>query len=168
MATSARRFETEGFHRRYLLMGMMMGLYSIGEQTFFARAPEVYRVQEETGRLRHWPFFGLLWSMVRREWGVVGTLRVFYRLGRYLRRNSWQLFFFLDVWLRPLLGPGRYPLLTFHDRAIAPCIDLRLLDGLLGLLCFGWYMVVLAAFFGLTETIAKRWPHSGRPHATSG
>jgi hypothetical protein len=168
LATSARRFETEGFHRRYLLMGMMMGLYSIGEQTFFARAPEVYRVQEETGRLRLWPFFGLLWSMVRREWGVVGTLRVFYRLGRYLRRNSWQLFFFLDVWLRPLLGPGRYPLLTFHDRAIAPCIDLRLLDGLLGLLCFGWYMVVLAAFFGLTETIAKRWPHSGRPHATSG
>jgi len=124
-------------------------------------------VQEETGKLRLWPFFALLWSMVRRDWGFMGTLRVFYRLGRYIRRNSWQLFFFLDVWLRPILGPGRYPLLTLHDRAIAPSIDLKLLDGLVGLLCFGWYMGILTAFFGLTETVAKRWPHHRRPHATS-
>ncbi len=168
LTTSARRFEAEGFHRRYLLMGVMMGLYNVGEHTFFTRAPEVYRVQEETGKLRLWPFFALLWSMVRRDWGFMGTLRTFYRLGRYIRRNSWQLFFFLDVWLRPILGPGRYPLLTLHDRAIAPYTDLKLLDGLVGLLCFGWYMGILTAFFGLTETVAKRWPHHRRPHATSG
>jgi rSAM/selenodomain-associated transferase 2 len=52
LSTSARRFESEGFHRRYLLMGVIMGLYSIGEWRFFTRAPEVYRVQEETGRLQ--------------------------------------------------------------------------------------------------------------------
>jgi rSAM/selenodomain-associated transferase 2 len=151
LTTSARRFESEGFHRRYLLMGIMMGLYNIGELGFFNRAPEVYRVQQETGRLLLSPFFGLLWSMVRRDWRFLGTIRIFYRLGRYIRQNSWQLFFFIDVWLRPLLGPGRYPLVTVHDQVIAPFTDLKMLNGLVGLLCFGWYMGILAPVFWLTE-----------------
>ena len=57
LATSARRFETEGFHRRYILMSMMMGLYSIGEDSFFTRAPGVYRLQQDTGKLLLSPFF---------------------------------------------------------------------------------------------------------------
>lgn len=164
LSTSARRFESEGFHRRYLLMGVIMGLYSIGESTFFTRAPEVYRVQAETGRLQLAPIFGLLWSMVRREWGLAGTLRTFYRLGRYIRGNSWQLFFFLDVWLRPLLGPERYPLLRFHDRIIAPCTDFRLVNGLVGLGCFIWYMGILAPFFHLQEALARTWKKGRQRH----
>lgn len=164
LSTSARRFESEGFHRRYLLMGVIMGLYSIGEWTFFTRAPEVYRVQEETGRLQLAPIFGLLWSMVCREWGLAGTLRTFYRLGRYIRENSWQLFFFFDVWLRPLLGPGRYPLLRFHDRIVAPCTDFRLLNGLTGLCCFVWYLGVLAPFFHLQEVLVRTWEKGRHRH----
>jgi rSAM/selenodomain-associated transferase 2 len=154
--TSARRFESEGWHRRYLLMGMMMGFYSIGELSFFHRAPAVYRVQEATGRLQLAPIFGLLWSMVRHDWRLTGTLRTFYRLGRYIRHNAWQLFFFLDVWLRPLLGPGRAPLLSFHDRIVAPCINVRVVDGLVGLGCFVWYMGILAPWFSLLECIERR------------
>jgi rSAM/selenodomain-associated transferase 2 len=151
LATSARRFESEGFHRRYLLMGLMMGLYSIGEHTFFLRAPEVYRAQQDTGQLLLSPFFSLLWGLLRREWGLWGSLRIFYRLGRYLRQNSWQLFFFLDVWLRPLLGAGRYPCLKVHDRLIAPCLDVGIVHAFLGLGCFVWYLVLLPPFFWLKE-----------------
>lgn len=156
LVTSARRFESEGFHGRYLLMGIIMGMYGIGEWRFFARAPGVYRVQADTGRLLLAPIFGLLWAMVRRDWGLVGTVRTFYRLGRVLRQNSWQPFLFLDVWLAPVLGSGRYPLLRLHDRLVAPCLDFRLVNGVAGLLCFCWYMGVLAAFFWAKESLVRR------------
>jgi rSAM/selenodomain-associated transferase 2 len=155
LKTSARRFETEGFHRRYILMSIMMGLYSIDEESFFARAPEVYRVQQETGKLLLSPFFALLWDLIRRDWGCFGSIRNFYRLGRYIRENSWQMFFFVDVCLRPLLGTGRYPLLTFHDRVFAPCTDFRCCNALVGLLCFFWFMGVLAPYFSIRDSLGK-------------
>lgn len=154
LQTSARRFESEGFHRRYILMGMMMGLYSIGEMDFFVRAPGVYRQQEESGALCLTPFFALNRRMLR-EWGVRGSLRVFYRLGRYIRQNSWQLFFFFDVCLRRRPGAGRYPLLHFHDRIVAPCSDFRILDAVTGLLCFLWYIGILPPFFWLRERLSR-------------
>lgn len=163
LKTSARRFESEGFHRRYLLMSMMMGMYSINELSFFERAPGVYRVQQETGTLLLSPIFGLIGQMIRHDWGLVGTLRTFYRLGRYIRRNAWQLFFFIDVCARPLLGPGRYPLLDFHDRRVAPCTDLKILNALTGLFCFIWYMGILAPFFRLTETTLPRLGNRKKP-----
>ncbi|MDD2310498.1 MAG: TIGR04283 family arsenosugar biosynthesis glycosyltransferase [Desulfuromonadaceae bacterium] len=145
--TSARRFEVEGFHRRYILMSMMMGLHSVGAEGFFARAPEVYRVQQDTGRLLLSPYFCLIWRMMRDEWGFAGTLRIFYLLGRYIRRNSWQMFFFIDVWLRSRLGAGRYPFLKFHDRLFWPCTNFKLFDAVTGVLCFGWFMGILAPAF---------------------
>ena len=150
--TSARRFETEGLHRRYLLMGIMMGMHSIGMEAFFDRAPGVYRAQRETGRLRLSPFFALLWSMLRRDWGWAGTVPVFYRLGRYIRQNAWQPFFFGDVWLQPIRGADRFPLLALHDRFIAPILACRPVDAVVGLGCFVWYMGVLSLWFRLTET----------------
>lgn len=159
LATSARRFESEGFHRRYLLMGVMMAMYTLGEWPFFHRAPMVYRVQEETGRLLLTPIFVLLWSMVLRDWGLTGTLRRFYRLGRYLRENIWQVFFFADVWRGGGADGEALPLLSWHDRIVARWVRFRLVDALAGLLCFGWYMLVLSGFFGLQERLAQqmRW-----------
>lgn len=149
--TSARRFEVEGFHRRYILMSMMMGLHSTGVDEFLARAPEVYRVQQETGTLLLSPFFALIWLMMRKEWGVTGTCRIFYRLGRYIRQNSWQMFYFFDVWSRPLLGVGRYPFLNFHDRLLVPCTNFKIFDAVTGLLCFAWFMGILSPFFWLVD-----------------
>ena len=154
LTTSARRFEKEGFHRRYILMSMMMGLHSIGEDEFFSRAPRLYQVQQDTGTLLLSPFFGLIRCLMRDEWGVAGTLRAFYLLGRYIRQNSWQMFFFLDVWLRPLSGAGRYPCLGFHDRVFAPCTNFRIFNAVTGLLCFIWFMGILAPFFWCIETIS--------------
>lgn len=150
LQTSARRFEREGFHRRYILISMMMGLYSIGEEGFFVRAPGLYRVQEETGKLFLSPYFGLIGRMIS-EWGGGGSLRIFYRLGRYIRRNSWQMFFFVDVWLRPRLGVGRYPFLTFHDRVFGPCTNFKLCDAVTGGLGFIWFLGILAPFFWMRE-----------------
>lgn len=151
LRTSARRFEAEGFHRRYILMSIMMGLHSIGEADFFRQAPGVYRTQQETGRLLLAPFFALLWRMVLEQWGFMGTLRTFYRLGRYIRQNSWQLFFFCDVCLRSQPGQGRYPLLRFHDRFFGPCTDFAVCNALVGAVSFIWFMGVLAAYFSMSD-----------------
>jgi rSAM/selenodomain-associated transferase 2 len=149
--TSARRFEAEGFHRRYILMSMMMGLYSIGAEEFFARAPGIYKSQQDTDRLLLSPFFDLIWCLMRNEWGSRGTIRTFYHLGRYIRQNSWQMFFFCDVLLRPLSGSGRYPFLTFHDRLFGPCTNFKLFDAVTGVLCFIWFMGILGPYFRLVE-----------------
>ena len=149
--TSARRFEKEGFHRRYILMSMMMGLYNSGEHSFFERAPQVYRSQHETGRLQLSPFFEIIRDMMRNQWGAWGTVGVFYRLGRYIRQNSWQMFYFLDILARPVLGPGRYPMLWFHDRVFWPMTNFRVCDAITGLLCFIWFMGVLAGYFRLVD-----------------
>lgn len=151
LKTSARRFEVEGFHRRYILMSMLMGLHSVGVAEFFARAPGVYRVQHDTGRLLLSPFFGLIRNMMRDDWGFIGTLCTFYYLGRYIRQNSWQMFFFMDVWLRSLLGAGRYPFLNFHDRIFGPCTNFKIFNAITGALCFVWFMGVLSPFFWLAE-----------------
>lgn len=159
LQTSARRFESEGFHRRYLLMSMMMGLYSIGEKDFFLRAPGIYQLQEATGKLCLSPFFRLNRTMVC-EWGISKSIRIFYRLGRYIRPNSWQLFFFIDVCLRPLLGRGRTPFLSFHDRIFAPLTRFRFFNGVAGLLCFVWFIGILPPFFWLIEQFPRSSDHA--------
>ena len=159
LKTSARRFESEGFQRRYILMGMMMGLYSIGEKDFFLRAPGVYNLQKETGKLCLSPFFRLGRTLVS-EWGVSESIRIFYRLGRYIRPNSWQLFFFIDVCLKPLLGRERTPFLNFHDRIFAPLTNFKLFDAVTGLLCFVWFICVLPPFFWLIEPSPRRPDHA--------
>ena len=154
--TSARRFEAEGFLRRYLLMGLIMAMHSLGREEFFAQAPQVYRVQRQTGRLLLTPYFRLLRSLARHHWGLRTTGTTLLRLGGYLRANLWQLFFFVDVLLRPLLGPGRSPLLGLHDRLRAwlPTRGRAMwlpLDALLGLGGALFLLCVLAPWFRLVD-----------------
>lgn len=163
LITSARRFESEGFHRRYLLMGLMMLFFSIGETQFFRRAPGVYREQRDTGRLRLSPFFTLIVSMIRHDWGLRGTLHLIFRSGRYLRQNAWQPFFFLDVCLRPLLGDSRAPLLWLHDRFIAPCLRFGVVDGLIGLIFFVAWGAVVAPAVLLWESATRTEDPEAQP-----
>jgi len=167
LKTSARRFEVEGFHRRYLLMGMMMAFHAIGMNSFFAAAPGIYRVQQETGKLLLYPFFSRIWQMIRYDWGLAESIRTFYALGRKVCQNSWQMFFFLDVWLRPLWGARRYPLLDFHDQFFARCNPFRLCNALAGLLCFIWFMLILTPFFWLSEMKQRNVTHCKNQHAQS-
>ncbi len=148
--TSARRFEAEGFHRRYLLMGIIMGLYSTGAHGFFERASGLYRCHPDAGLLLS-PFFRTIREMMREELGLQQSLRSWVAVGRYVRQNAWQPFFFLDVLARPVIGRTRAPLLRFHDRIFRPLTDFALFDALSALLCFVWYMGVLAPWFALRE-----------------
>ena len=149
--TSARRFEIEGLHHRFLLMGMIMGLYNAGVTDFFKRAPSVYQAHHETSRLRLMPFFRVIRQTMLREPGWRESLKAWYRVGRYIRQNAWQPFFFLDVLGRRPLGPGRYPFLVFYDKVFGPLINFRIFDAVTAILAFVWYMGVLQGYFWIRE-----------------
>ncbi len=151
LGTSARRFETEGFHRRYLLMGIIMGLYSTGNRIFFARARQVYAAQNETGRLLLTPYFRILRRMFKEDLGLRGSIRAWFRLGRYIRRNAWQFFFWIDLLLQPLSGKAGHPCLDFHDRFFRPLTDFAFFDGITAVLSFVWYMGFLPFWFWFIE-----------------
>lgn len=117
--TSARRFETEGARTRYLLMAIIMGLYVIDLRAFFEQAPNLYARQGAARRLLLTPVFRTLWRLMR-AMGARESWRRWGQAGEFVLHQSWEIFFALDVILRPLLGPNRYPATAFHDRVFAP------------------------------------------------
>ena len=152
LTTSARRFETEGAHRRYTLMALIMGLHAAGADEYFAGAKEVYATQDAAGRLKVGAHLALVWRVLR-EAGWRRACQILFRAGRYSRQNSWQLFYWLDVLLRPLLGPGRYPLLRFHDLIARPLTNNRLFDALGMVLISIWFLLVLPLGYALLDAI---------------
>ena len=60
VSTSARRFEVEGLWQRQLLSALLMCFRDVGWDAFFTAAPEVYRQQQQSDRLRLRPFFQLV------------------------------------------------------------------------------------------------------------
>jgi rSAM/selenodomain-associated transferase 2 len=147
LLTSARRFESEGPHRRYTLMALIMGMHAAGAEDFFARAPNLYAVQAETGRLR----VGAYLALARRVIAGRGGLGILYRAGRYSRQNSWQLFYWCDVLLRPLLGRGRYPALRFYDAILRPLTSNVVFDALATLGIGLWFLVVLPLAYAVID-----------------
>ena len=143
MQTSARRFEAAGFHRLYILMSIMQAMYWTGATEFFDRAPGIYRQQQEVGKLLLTPFFREIALMFREDYGVAGTLRLLVGVGRFVRSHSWQMFYFVDICLRPITGPGRYPFLRFHDAVFWKITNFRVFDGLAAILTVGWFLGVL-------------------------
>jgi len=154
--TSGRRFETEGFHRRYILLSLMMGLYWTGTYRFFVRARDVYADHGDARRLQLWPFFKILWIMTTRDYEPREALHQWYRVGTYVRENSWQLFFFLDVGLRRWLGEGRYPFTRFNDKVFFPLTNNAVCNGINTVLVFIWYMLVLAPAFFVLDRLGPR------------
>jgi rSAM/selenodomain-associated transferase 2 len=157
LATSARRFEQAGFHRQYLLMALIMAMQAAGIETFFRRAPGLYPPQHETGRLRLLPFLRLARDGVRQA----GRWRSWLRIGRLGRENAWQLFYFLDVLLRPWLGPGRYPCLRFYARAIEPVTANRLYDGIADVILWLHFHMLVLPWAWLSDRRAARRAAAG-------
>lgn len=150
LSTSARRFEAEGARERYILMAIIMAMYAIDLQLFFDRAPGVYHRQGQTKRLLLTPYFRLLRALMR-QMGWRASLRNWRRVGRFVLGESWQLFFALDVALRGLLGPGRYPATAFHDRLFAPLTHHRFGAWLTTALVFVYSMGVLQPWYRWRE-----------------
>ena len=154
--TSARRFESEGFFRRYTLMALMMGLYHGEMKRFFEVAPKVYRHQSQTTYLHIYPFYCVIGKLCK-ELGWWRTLCLWYRVGRYVRGQFWQVFYLLDQCLRPLYrkkhypkqpySKKHYPLVEFCDKILAPLMNHRMGDIIFTLLSYFFFGVILKTYF---------------------
>ncbi|HEY5674484.1 MAG TPA: TIGR04283 family arsenosugar biosynthesis glycosyltransferase [Malonomonas sp.] len=96
LSTSARRFEVEGLWQRQLLGALIMCFRDIGFTEFFDAAPDVYRQQSKTGKLRIRPFFCLIRQLFA-ELNWRDRWRVWRRSGAYVRKHAWQLSFAIDA-----------------------------------------------------------------------
>ncbi len=151
--TSSRRFEAEGFHRRYILMGMLMALYSTGRPEFFKRAKAIYANQDETGHLQLKPYFGAAIKMFVYDLGFSKSIRAWLYIGRYIRQNSWQMFYFFDILFGTDEKNRDYPFLEFHDKYFWPLTNNTVCDALNTLISFFWFILVLAPYFLVVDTL---------------
>jgi rSAM/selenodomain-associated transferase 2 len=149
--SSARRFETEGFYQRYLLMSIIMGAHSTGLDGFFTRSPSAYPSQPAAEKLLLKPFISTLWVIMREELGLAGSVRLWLRAGRFIRLNTWQLFYFVDVCRAVRSENRRYPCLGLYDRYIAQRLNVKLVDGLVGALSFLAIMGCVNLYCSLNE-----------------
>jgi len=154
LITSARRFETEGHHRLYTLMAIIMGMHAAKVSGFFERAPKVYAAQQETRALDVRPYLTLVRELLI-EAGWKGAASISYACGRYVRGHSWQPFFWCDAWLRPLLGPDRHPFLTFHDRVFEPLTNHRFSNAVGAVAVPFWFLVVLPLGYTISDRLQR-------------
>ena len=162
LLTSARRFETEGLHRRYLSMGLIMVAFSTGLDDFFIRLPGLYRLHHHCGRLLLAPiligFFTTLFSgMQGRE-----IFERVHRIGQYLGQNSWQPFFFVDVCVQLVRRRSGRRFLALYDRWLAPVAQHRLVAVAIGWGAVLFFAGVLTPFVWLWEW-RKRRVNGGLP-----
>lgn len=158
LVTSARRFESEGAHRRYALMALIMGLHVAGAQEFFARAPKIYVQQDQVCLLDVGAYLRLTWRVLI-DAGPRRAFAILFGAGRFVRENSWQMFYACDVALRPVTGAGRYPFLRFHDAAFRPLTANIAGDMLATLLMCLWFLFVLPPVYALADA-RIRWRRS--------
>lgn len=151
--TSGRRFEAEGYHRRYILMSMLMALYSTGRMEFFESAKAIYACQDETGHLLLRPYFEASIKMFVYDLGFCGSIRAWFYIGRYIRQNSWQMFYFLDVLLRTSVKNKAYPFLKFHDKYFWPITNNPVCDTVNTFISFFWFIGVLAPYFLVKDSM---------------
>lgn len=135
LVSSARRFESEGHAQRYTLMAIIMGLHAAGVEEFFTRAPKVYAAQDETGRLDLRPYLRLIRQILHER----GRWRTLYRVGAFVRENTWQLFYYRDV----KRNDGRWHCLEFCDRCFYPRVANPLGDFLAAFLVSAWFYLWL-------------------------
>ena len=161
--TSARRFEQEGLRQRITLNALMMGMFELGLYSFFEKATEVYRTSghstahRSTSELANrklsepsppnlqndqqidlLPFFQLVSTCMFAD-GIAKGIWRYMLIGRYVNRNSWQLF------LRSGLRSGSIEhKLAIHDRYFAPLFHNPIGDLLGTLIVVSWYYLTLA------------------------
>ncbi len=140
LLTSARRFEEEGFVRRYYLMMIIMGAYHTQTEELFELAPTLYINQDEAGKLDMRPFFETF-AQLHQTLGWVRSVRLWREVGMFARENLWQIFLFLDFVLEVIEADETQfdpTFLKFYDKRISP-LEHPSLDNLLGL---GAYLTV--------------------------
>ncbi len=141
--TSSRRFHQEGFRQRQLLNALIMGLEAVGRDDLLTLFPDIYRQQSRTRQLDSRPFFQHLATCLAAQ-SRPERRRFWYRIGRYLVANAWQLAFCCDVrrafrrGLEPGTGPA--PVLKFYDRYVFWVLNHRLGHSAAALLARIWFV----------------------------
>ncbi|MSM41592.1 MAG: glycosyltransferase [Geobacter sp.] len=124
--TSARRFESEGIYQRQVMNAILMNCSHLEWERFFHVTAGLYRPQSQATGLDLTPFLDATADLIR-QMPLKRRLAFWYATGAYVRRNAWQLAFFLDVRcdFRRGLGPGEGParFLGRYDRLGEPLID---------------------------------------------
>lgn len=150
LITSARRFETEGFARRYTLMAVTMAAHMTQMHEFFSMAPPLYAAQSDTGKLLLSRYADIIFPMIRqappkRRWQQILAY------GNYVKRNWWQLFFLLDV-RRHKAGERVKPKwMNFHDRHVAPLVTWRGFDLAVGVSIIIWFAGILGTYYRIKD-----------------
>lgn len=158
--TSGRRFEEEGYHRLLILMSMLMALYRTGRMEFFEHAKGIYASHGETESLPLSPYFMAAIKMFVYDLGFLGSINAWFHIGRYIRQNSWQMFYFFDVLFRTYEENQEYPFLKFHDTYFHPITDNPVCDTINTFFSFFWFMMVLAPYFIIKDAL---WPGGENP-----
>lgn len=152
VATSARRFQTQGLQRTKILMSIIMGLFNVGViEAFLRHAPKTYETHDQSKSLLLTPYFRSIRKMLIEEFGFWGSIKVWYRVGRYIRENSWQLFFAADSLIRFKSLSNFSAFIWFHDKIFWPLTKWRVFDAINTLICFFWFMILLPTVFYLLE-----------------
>jgi len=88
--TSPRRFLAEGYRERQTLNALLANFALIGWDQPLLRFSDSYRRQDQTGALQLAPFYRLVDQLlIELPWSF--RWRVWYRTGRFVRNNAWQL-----------------------------------------------------------------------------
>ena len=95
LQTSARRFEREGFAQRQTLNALISNFEDIGQQSFLQSAKNIYQTQASTTEIKLKPFFRAANQTLFLNGFVRGVVN-WYKTGRYVAQNAWQLAFAVD------------------------------------------------------------------------
>lgn len=150
LITSARRFETEGFARRYTIMAVIMAAHMTDMHEFFRMAPPLYQAQSETGKLLVSRYGKIIMPMIwqaspRRRWQQI------LKYGQYVKDNWWQLFFVWDVRRHKAGEPVNPRWMNFHDRYVKPLVQFKIFDAAVGISIIIWFAGILRAYYTVKD-----------------
>jgi rSAM/selenodomain-associated transferase 2 len=138
LETSTRRFAKEGFAERYTLMAVMMGCHSTGIHQFFD-VFQTYAPQCETQKLELQNILDAVYE-VTGAMPLAERMHTWFKVGRYIRKNAWQIALALDVYV---LEEPENQALEFFDKHVDHRIDAAFWDAVTALLSAAYFHVLV-------------------------
>lgn len=147
--TSARRFNLEGFTERQTLNALISNFEYIELKEYFQQAKNVYAHQSLSSRLVLKPFFEIAHKTLFHN-GVFEGIMNWYKTGRYVALNVWQLAFAMDCARNRksglVSGKGKIPWLKFYDNWVRVLVTSIPGNILVALIALAWFYGSLFAF----------------------
>jgi rSAM/selenodomain-associated transferase 2 len=140
--TSPRRFLSEGLLPRQTLNAILTNLAALGQFGLIEELKGCYQSQHAAQGLQLQPYFSHIkqWiaALPRAE-----RRRFWYATGSYVRGNAWQIPFFFDQLRGDVQQERGGKLLAWHDRYLAPLLDIAPANLTAAALVWLWFKLVL-------------------------